>query len=191
MSIFQKILKLVIVATLMTYPLESFSQSSDIDPLAKPLFTQSDWSVYTSKNQKQCWLASKPKKSVNTKDGKVVVVNRGKSYLWVSFWAETKDRGQVSFTGGYPYNPGEVLDFNIDNTKFDLGVPPEGDYPEYTFNFAWAGDAKADKEIITAMKRGSTAIITGFSKRGTKTRDTFSLMGFTAALKDAEKRCPE
>ena len=176
---------------LVTYPLESFSQSSNTDPLADPLFTQADWSVYTSVSQKQCWLASEPKKSVNTKDGKKAVVNRGRSFLWVSFWAKTEDRGQVSFTGGYPYNPGEVLDFNIDNKKFDLGVPPEGDYPEYTFNFAWAADAKADKEIITAMKRGSTAIITGFSKRGTKTRDTFSLMGFTAALKDAEKRCPK
>mgnify|MGYP000007867722 FL=1 len=41
------------------------------------------------------------------------------------------------------------------------------------------------------MKRGSSAIITGVSKRGTKTRDTISLMGFTAALEDAEKRCPE
>ena len=85
----------------------------------------------------------------------------------------------------------DVLDFNIDNKKFDLFVPPKGDYPEYTFNFAWAKDTKADTEIITAMKRGSSAIITGVSKRGTKTRDTISLMGFTAALEDAVKRCPE
>ncbi len=184
MSIFQNILKLVIVAMLVAYPLESFSQSSNTDPLADPLFTKSDWSVYATDNPKQCWLASVPKKSINTKDGKKVKVNRGKIILWVSFWAGTKNRGEVSFTGGYPYNKNDVLDFNIDNKKFDLFVPTEG-------NFAWAKDTKADTEIITAMKRGSSAIITGVSKRGTKTRDTISLMGFTAALEDAEKRCPE
>ena len=46
-----------------------------------------------------------------------------------------------------------------------------------------------DKEIITAMKRGAKAVITGRSSRGTKTEDTFSLKGFTAAVEDASKRC--
>ena len=92
MSIFQNILKLVIVAMLVVYPVESFSQSSNTDPLADPLFTKSDWSVYATDNPKQCWLASVPKKSINTKDGKKVKVNRGKIILWVSFWAGTKNR---------------------------------------------------------------------------------------------------
>ena len=70
MSIFQNILKLVIVAMLVTYPLESFSQSSNTDPLADPLFTKSDWSVYATDNPKQCWLASVPKKSSQHKGWK-------------------------------------------------------------------------------------------------------------------------
>jgi len=43
--------------------------------------------------------------------------------------------------------------------------------------------------MVTAMKRGASAIITGVSGRGTVTKDTFSLLGFTAAVEDAEKRC--
>jgi hypothetical protein len=39
------------------------------------------------------------------------------------------------------------------------------------------------------MKRGAQAIVTAQSERGTVTKDTFSLQGFTAAVKDAEKRC--
>jgi hypothetical protein len=39
------------------------------------------------------------------------------------------------------------------------------------------------------MKRGAQAVITARSGRGTHTKDTFSLSGFTAALEDAEKRC--
>jgi len=39
------------------------------------------------------------------------------------------------------------------------------------------------------MKSGSTAVLTAQSKRGTVTKDTFSLLGFTAAIKEANKRC--
>jgi hypothetical protein len=39
------------------------------------------------------------------------------------------------------------------------------------------------------MKRGSNAIVTAVSSRGTTTKDTFSLLGFTAAVEDAEARC--
>ena len=39
------------------------------------------------------------------------------------------------------------------------------------------------------MKRGKEAVLTARSARGTQTKDTFSLLGFTAALDDARKRC--
>jgi hypothetical protein len=39
------------------------------------------------------------------------------------------------------------------------------------------------------MKRGADATLVGKSSRGTQTKDTFSLLGFTAAVEDAEKRC--
>jgi len=39
------------------------------------------------------------------------------------------------------------------------------------------------------MKAGSSAIVTGRSARGTVTKDTFSLLGFTAALEEAATRC--
>ena len=39
------------------------------------------------------------------------------------------------------------------------------------------------------MKGGANAVLVGNSSRGTRTEDTFSLMGFTAAVEDAGKRC--
>jgi hypothetical protein len=36
---------------------------------------------------------------------------------------------------------------------------------------------------------GANAIVTGVSRRGTTTRDTISLFGFTASVEDAEARC--
>jgi invasion protein IalB len=42
---------------------------------------------------------------------------------------------------------------------------------------------------VTAMKRGASAVISAVSGRGTATKDTFSLSGFTAAVEDTAKRC--
>ena len=39
------------------------------------------------------------------------------------------------------------------------------------------------------MKRGASAVVTARSGRGTQTKDTFSLQGFTAAMTEAETRC--
>ena len=42
---------------------------------------------------------------------------------------------------------------------------------------------------MAAMKAGSQAVLTAHSSRGTQTVDTFSLLGFTAAMDDAQSRC--
>ena len=43
--------------------------------------------------------------------------------------------------------------------------------------------------MVASMRRGSTAVVTGVSSRGTTTVDNFSLSGFTAAVNEAESRC--
>ena len=54
---------------------------------------------------------------------------------------------------------------------------------------AWAGSPEEDAKLIAALKSGAEVTISGRSGRGTKTEDTFSLMGFTAAMEEAAKRC--
>ena len=48
---------------------------------------------------------------------------------------------------------------------------------------------KDDKDIVAAMKRGSRMIVDGVSSRGTKTKDTYSLTGFTSAYKAISNKC--
>ena len=52
-----------------------------------------------------------------------------------------------------------------------------------------ASTAEDDAKIVAAMKRGKQAVLVGQSGRGTRTQDTFSLLGFTAAVDDAGARC--
>ena len=54
---------------------------------------------------------------------------------------------------------------------------------------AWAEDEEKDDLLIQAMKRGTTMVVKGISSRGTKTKDTYSLKGFTASYEAINKVC--
>ena len=139
-----------------------------------------DWSVFEGQNPRECWAVTTYKESVNTKDGRVVAVTRGEILLMVFYRPEAGVTGQVAFTGGYPFAPGSTVNMDIGGTEFELYT--EGEW-------AWPASAQDDVKLITAMKRGAQAVATARSARGTTTKDTFSLLGFTAAIEDAERRC--
>lgn len=142
--------------------------------------TKTDWSVFTENEPKECWGVSSPKTTVNTRDGQPTQVRRGDILLFVTFRPETGANGETSFTGGYPFAPGSTVKLTIDDASFDLVVDGE---------WAWPATREQDATILAAMKRGASAELTARSARGTQTVDTFSLLGFTAAMEEAEKRC--
>lgn len=141
---------------------------------------KTDWSIFVADDPTECWVVSAPKSSVNTKDGKVVAVNRGDILMFVSFRPGTNVAGELSFTGGYPFKEGSTVNLKIGSASYELFVDGE---------WAWPASEAEDTKITTSMKRGASAIVTAQSSRGTTTEDTFSLLGFTAALEDAERRC--
>ena len=141
---------------------------------------QTDWSVFVENNPQECWGVSAPKETVNTRDGAVVSARRGDILLFVSYRPAAGVNGEVSFTGGYPFAEGSTVTLAIGDTSFELFTDGE---------WAWPASPGDDARILTAMKRGTNAIVTGRSGRGTQTRDTFSLLGFTAAAEEAERRC--
>ena len=140
---------------------------------------ETDWSVFVEDNPKECWGVSAPKETVNTRDGQAVAVRRGDVLLFVTYRPGSTE-GEVSFTGGYPFAGGSTVELEIGGTKFDLFSDGE---------WAWAGSKDDDAKIITALKAGASAVLTARSSRGTQTKDTFSLVGISAALDEAAKRC--
>jgi hypothetical protein len=69
---------------------------------------------------------------------------------------------------------------DVGGTQFTLFT--EGEW-------AWPASPEEDARIVTALQAGSQAVLTGVSGRGTQTQDTFSLLGFTAAVEEARSRC--
>ncbi len=43
--------------------------------------------------------------------------------------------------------------------------------------------------FVDAMKRGTEMVVRGISSRGTRTTDTYSLSGVTAAMNEIDKAC--
>lgn len=141
---------------------------------------KTDWSVFVEAEPKECWGVSAPKETVNTRDGDVVTVRRDDILLFITFRPGSNVAGEVSFTGGYPFAPDSTVALVVDGETFELFTDGE---------WAWSGSRQDDEQIIAALKKGSSAVLTARSSRGTQTQDTFSLLGFTAAMDEAAQRC--
>jgi len=142
-----------------------------------------DWSVYVDENPKVCFIVSKPTKSVASRGGQTVTVSRSEIRFHISVIPGQGVAGEPSFLAGYPLKPDSPVKMVIGSDKFDL-------FPDASVNdeYAWPTPTD-DSGIIAAMRKGSDAVVTGVSSRGTTTVDTFSLRGFTAAVEKAMELC--
>ena len=139
-----------------------------------------DWSVFQETDPVECFSVSAPKEQLNTRNGEPVEVQRGETLLFVFYRPADGVNGQVTFTGGYPFAPDSTVTLEVGGTAYQLFT--EGEW-------AWPATPEDDARVVTAMKAGSEAVLSGQSGRGTVTRDTFSLLGFTAAVEEAASRC--
>lgn len=162
------------IAAVAIFATPTFAQEESTNVVA----THGDWTVFSASNPKECWAVSPPKKTVNTRNGEPAEVQRGDIRLYVAY--RPGAQGEVSFTGGYPFAPDSTVDVTIGGQSFSLFTEGEN---------AWTGSANDDAKLITALRGGADAVVSGRSSRGTKTVDTFSLIGITAATDRAKEAC--
>lgn len=141
-----------------------------------------DWSIFKqgSAADRQCWIVTQPVSSTATRSGNPVSVDRGDIFLMVAIRPGAQVKNEVSMISGYPFRSGSSVKMQIGSGSYELFTDGEG---------AWTDSAESDDKVVTAMKRGADAKLTGVSSRGTTTVDTFSLRGFTAALEEARALC--
>lgn len=136
-----------------------------------------DWVAYYYRDSAGpvCYMASTPKKD----EGKYT--KRGDIYAVVTHRPNEKSFDVVNFNAGYTYKSGTKVIVKIGAKTFE-NLFTSGDK-------AWATSEKTDKEIVSAMKRGSRMVVHGTSSRGTKTKDTYSLSGFSSAYRAISNKC--
>ena len=141
-----------------------------------------DWSIFEAGTGKQkvCWIVSQPTASKATRGGKEVQVNRGDIFLMVAVRPGDGVKNEVSFLAGYPFKGGSKVTISVGSNSYTLFTDGEN---------AWTTSGGEDNKLTQAFRRGARAQVKGLSSRGTTTLDTFSLSGFTAALKAATANC--
>jgi len=142
----------------------------------KPLGEFRDWAAYRTSQggERVCYMASKPKKA----EGKYK--KRGDIYAMVAHRPGAKALNVVSIQAGYRYKDGSKVALKVGGRAFTLFTQGQT---------AWANSTADDAAIVKAMKAGSKMVVRGTSSRGTKTKDTYSLLGFTAAYKAMSRAC--
>lgn len=136
----------------------------------------SDWSAFTYEEggNPVCFMASEPTKAEGN------YTTRGAIHAMVTHRPGEQRTDEVSIRAGYPYKEAALVDVTVGTLKAELFT--QGDS-------AWAMDKETDKKLVQAMIKGSTMVVEGVSARGTNTKDTYSLSGFTRAYEAINKAC--
>jgi len=146
-------------------------------PKPQALGTFKNWVAYSYKSDsgKVCYIVSQP--ATSSPKG----VNRDPVFFLVTHRPGDKVRNEVNTIIGYPFKKGSNSSVTIDNaTGFKFFTSGDG---------AWAGSKDADAKVVRAMKSGANMVVVGYSGRGTKTIDKYSLSGVSAAMKKIDEAC--
>ncbi len=143
----------------------------------KLLGEYNDWSAFYYQDGKNvvCYMASSPQKD----EGKYT--QRGDIYVVITHRPAEKSFDVVNFVAGYTYKRDAKVVVKIGKTAIDKMFVDK--------DKAWAVSEKVDRELVEAMKKGERMIVTGESSKGTATKDTYSLSGFSAAYKAISAKC--
>ena len=145
--------------------------------------SSTDWAIYVVENPKECFIVSAPTTWRAERGGQAVDVRRSDIRFYISIIPSENIANEPSFMAGYPLRTDGTVEMRIGSSNFTLFPNPE-----INAEYAWS-KPEDDSALIEAMRGGADAVITGVSQRGTTTIDTFSLIGFTAAIERARELC--
>ncbi len=161
----------VAVAILTALLLPAFAQT------AARVATFRDWSVYAYSGQagRVCYIATRANRISPAE------LTRDPEYFMVANWPDRAAANEVSVIMGYPLEPNSTVTIAIDGNET---------YEFFTgADTAWIRDLAQEEALVAAMRRGTSMTVTGRSRTGVETVDTYSLFGTTAALERAAQEC--
>jgi hypothetical protein len=132
----------------------------------------SQWGAFQEKEPRRCFAIAGPTRSLKPQEWK--------PFASVSYWPGRGVRGQLHFKLSRVKREGSAVLLRIDGRPFQLLAGGSS---------AWAPDARADAEIVTAMRSGIDMVIETRSDRGVWVRDYYQLRGAATAIDAAAIAC--
>ena len=175
MPMFSRVASLSVLAGLAL----SFAAASAADD-ATLLGVSKSWEAVQAKTSdgKTCFARSKPKSVLPKKAARDAIL------FMISDWPGRNVKSEVEVVPGYIYKDGEPVFAQVGDLKIELFSRNDNNV-----GTAWVKDAEEETKLIEAMRTGSTITVSGVSKRGTKTKDTYSLSGLSSALEKIHTAC--
>jgi hypothetical protein len=138
------------------------------------------WTAYSSGagDSKVCYALSKPRMSEPTK------VKRDAIYFLINDWPGRKAKSEPEIVPGYEYRDKSTVMAEVGSAKFEFFTKNEG-----TAGGAWLEQQPDEERLVEAMRKSAEIIVVGTSKKGTQTRDTYSLAGLSDALDKVHAAC--
>ena len=105
-----------------------------------------------------------------------------------------KVRDEVQTLVGYPLQPTSdsfTHTAEIDGKAYPMkSIPDDPSTPIKDNEAAWLASMNDEAGFVKALEAGTKLVVHGTSLKGTKTTDTYSLAGVTAAMAAIDKACP-
>ena len=138
------------------------------------------WTAYSSGagDSKVCYALSKPKMSEPTK------VKRDAIYFLINDWPARKAKSEPEIVPGYEYKDKSTVLAEVGSAKFEFFTKNEG-----TAGGAWLEQQPDEERLVETMRKSAEIMVIGTSKKGTQTRDTYSLAGLSDALDKIHAAC--
>lgn len=140
------------------------------------LDTHRDWGAYTSTQNgaRICFILSRPQQRLPTE------LRRGDGYIFVTFRPADNVRNEIAIVMGFPTQEDQEATATVDGTRFPMVTSGQN---------VWIKDPADEGRLIDAFLAGSELRLQVTSARGNETTDVYSLLGFTAALRQAREAC--
>jgi hypothetical protein len=144
------------------------------------LGTFKNWSAYTSGAgaAKVCYALATPNMSEPVK------LRRDAAYFLINDWPGRGAKAEPEIVPGYIYKDKSTVTAEVGPDKFEFFTQNDGGA-----GAAWLAQQADEIRLIDSMRRSAEIIVTGISKRGTMTHDTYSLAGLSDALDKAHEAC--
>jgi len=138
------------------------------------------WSAYSNGtgDGKVCYALAQPSSKQPAK------IKRDPVYFLINDWPKRSAKGEPEVVPGYQYKDNSKVTVQVGSDKFDFFTKNEDGV-----GGAWVEQPADEVRLLDAMKTGQQVIVTGISKRGTMTHDTYSLKGLSDALDKIHAAC--
>jgi len=134
-----------------------------------------DWSVLSSGSgsEKYCYAITWPK---NTQ----ITSKKREPYLLVAHQPGEAVRNQVEVNAGIPFVSESSAKIVVGRRSYELYTVGDG---------AWMESSAQENRLVSDMRKGSKLIVNGQVGNGNLISDSYSLLGFTAAMKKVSQIC--